>query len=324
MRPNELWEGHSLKMRLLRTLLTPLSWLYAFGWQSYLLIYNLGVKRASRPHRPVICIGNLVTGGSGKSPLTLYVAKLLVESGRTVVLGCSGYGAPHAEAAEIAPLGPLSAAEWGDEPAMFRWLLPDVPIVVGRRRVLAGELVHQAFPDAVLVMDDGFQHLPLRKDLTLLLDDPRPTNSRCLPAGPYREPRNNRRRADEVLPGRFRVVSERLDLVKVDGELEIPTAYSVLCALGQPQRFLDQLQSSFPRVAGVGKTLLLSDHDPLQGGTLLEEFPVALPIIVTAKDWVKLRLRPDVGSRQFIVAGQRIRVEPEADFKKWLKERVDE
>ncbi|MFX8929914.1 tetraacyldisaccharide 4'-kinase, partial [Acinetobacter baumannii] len=84
----------------------------------------------------------------------------------------------------MAPDGPLDPAGWGDEPAMFRWLLPDVPLVVGRRRVLAAELVHQHFPKAVLVMDDGFQHLPVKKHIQILLDDPTPKNSRCLPAGP--------------------------------------------------------------------------------------------------------------------------------------------
>jgi len=120
----EVWFGTSPQSRVLRVLLAPLSLLYWLVWEGYLLIYRLGLKKPSEPHRPVLCIGNLVAGGSGKSPVTLYVAELLTAAGRKVVLGCSGYGAPHSEGATWAPDGPLDAREWGDEPAMFRALAP--------------------------------------------------------------------------------------------------------------------------------------------------------------------------------------------------------
>ena len=324
MRPNEIWEGKGWKTRLVKAALTPLGWLYACGWQSYLAIYALGIKKASEAHQPVICVGNLVTGGSGKSPLTLYLAKLLLEIGKPVVIGCSGYGAPHAEAATMAPNGALDAAEWGDEPAMFRWLFPEVPLVVGRRRVLAAELVHRTYPDSVLLMDDGFQHLPIKKHLTILLDDPDPVNTMCLPAGPYREPRKNRRRADAVLPGIFQVVADSMRLVTPSGSEDSPGDYSVLCALGQPARFLDALKRAFPNRQNSGSYLILPDHDPLTGGTLLASFRKDLPIVVTAKDWVKLRNRADIDNWKFLVATQRVRVEPEAEFREWLKERLDE
>ena len=318
MRPDEIWEGTSPFEIAARTGLTPLSWLYALGWQGYLAAYRFGFKKAKAPHHPVICVGNLVTGGSGKSPVTLYLASLLLQMGKKVVVGCSGYGAEHSANAEIAPQGPLPAGTWGDEPSMFRWLLPSVPLVVGRNRVMAAELVHARFPDAILLMDDGFQHLPLKKDATLILDET-PINSRCMPAGPYREPRGNRRRADRRIPDDFQVVRGPLRIVNPEGVEQNPEAYAVLCALGQPRRFLAELASQVPNHAGETRAKLLPDHDKLDAVDLLEGLPTGLPIIVTAKDWVKLKDRNDIHQRQIFIALQNIRIEPQDALESWLE-----
>ncbi len=324
MRPEEVWAGKTGKDRLVRGLLTPLSWLYAAGWQTYLSLYDHGFKKPSEPHRPVLCVGNLVVGGSGKSPLTLHLAEVLRGMGRSLVIGCSGYGAPHAEAAALAPGGPLSAAEWGDEPAMFRWLLPDVPLVVGRRRVLAAELAHDAYPGSVLLMDDGFQHLPLTKHVTILIDDPYPSNSMCLPAGPFREPRSNRNRASVIVPESYAVVEEPMKIVNAEGQAETPQEYAVLCALCQPERFLSSLASQYPNRRGNVRAVVLPDHDPLTAGNLWESLPEDLPVIVTGKDWVKLRERSDVNERRVLVALQEVHLEPAAHFEAWLEKSLDE
>ena len=318
-----LWDSPEPGPRLARVALTPLSWLYAVGWQAYLLTYRLGLKRAAEPHRPVLCVGNLQAGGSGKSPLVRHLVEVLRDGGREVVVSCSGYGAPRAEAASLAPEGPLDAAEWGDEPAMLREEIPDLPLVVGRRRVLAAEIVHRNHPDAVMLMDDGFQHLPLRKTLSLVLDPLDPPNRRCLPAGPYREPRGNRRRADLVLPGEFRVVEETPWLEDPQSKapnpqstIPWPARFAVLCALGQPARFL----ASLPHPPETAR--LLPDHDPLTAGNLFDGMDPALPVVVTAKDWVKLRARTDLAGRRILVARHAVRVEPAASFRAWLAERL--
>ncbi len=307
----DFWESPALSARLGRGALTPLSWLYAGGWQAYLWIYRLGIKKAAEPHRPVLCVGNLQAGGSGKSPLVRHLVDVLQEMGHEVVISCSGYGAPRAEAASLAPEGDLDAAEWGDEPAMLRSQLPDVPLVVGRRRVLAAALVHEHHPAAVMLMDDGFQHLPLKKTVSLVLDPSDPPNRRCLPAGPYREPWRNRSRADAVLPGRFRIVEEGPWL-----DEPWPERFAVLCALGQPSRFL----ASLPHPPE--ETHLLPDHDPLTAGTLFDAMDPALPVVVTAKDWAKLRARKDLAGRTILVARHAVRVEPAEPFREWLAERL--
>lgn len=304
MRAEEVWYGSGAASRALRVALTPLSWLYSAGWTTYESLYRLGLKRAAEPHKPVLCVGNLTAGGSGKTPFVALLARGIPSRlGREVVIGCSGYGSPRAEAATLAPEGALAAKEWGDEAALLRELVPGVPLVVGRRRVLAAEIAHQAFPRAVLLMDDGLQHLPLRKHATIVLDPDR-GNRATFPAGPYREPRSHRSRADLLIPDQFRLHLQ----TTVPGA---PETGQALCAIGDPARFRSNLED-----LGIRITVFraLSDHDPLDRADLLQGLDPKLPLIVTAKDWVKLKERSDIGAWDVRVAGQGCQVEPEAEF----------
>lgn len=315
----EIWTGRGFLPVLIRVLLFPLSLLYALGWQCYLALYRLGIKKAVHPHSPIICVGNLVTGGSGKSPVVLHLADVLQGMGYEVVIGCSGYGAPHAEAATIAPAGKLHSSEWGDEPAMVRMLRPTIPLIVGRRRVLAADLCHKQFPNAVLLMDDGFQHLPLNKDISIVLDAS-PRNRLTLPAGPYREPWSNRRRADLVIPDKFKTSTETPRFVTPTGEVTEVVKANVLCALGSPQRVIQSLESFG---VTIGKKKTLPDHDPLSEGNLFEGFEAGLPIVVTAKDWVKLRDRADISNYQILIAQHSVTIEPADEFEHWLQAKLD-
>lgn len=320
MHASELWESRDLGPALARIGLAPFSLLYGFGWEAYLGIYRLGFKRAKHPHSLIVCVGNLISGGSGKTPVTLHLVDLLRDLGKTVVVSSSGYGSPRSEAATVAPEGELSAAEWGDEAALFRWKRPDLPLIVGRRRVLAAQLCHKQFPDAVLLMDDGFQHLPLRKDLSLVLDPQHPKNRMCLPAGPYREPRWNRRRADLVIPGEFRIEESSSFLTTDRAEAPTPAEASLLVALGRPQNVVKALQAKGVVIEAQN---LLPDHDPLTSGTLIDKLPTGIPTVVTVKDWVKLRQRPDVSQREFLILDHEVRIEPQAEFRSWLNSKLD-
>lgn len=320
---SEVWDGEGVGPALARTALTPLSWLYAAGWEAYASVYRLGLKKPAEPHVPVVCVGNLVAGGSGKSPITLFLADQLLALGRQVVTGCSGYGSPHAESAAVAPDGELDAGEWGDEPAMFRWLRPGVPLIVGRNRVHAAELCHEHFPHAVLLMDDGFQHLPLRKHISILLD-PTSDNQRCLPAGPYREPRKNGKYADLVLPDGMRAVFSPAGLADPSGtsvSLGAGSRINVLCAIGSPHRFVRDLEAAGLEIV---ERRLLPDHENLAAGNLLTCFDPAFPLVVTAKDWVKLRKRTDLSNFQILIARQEASIEPRHEFTAWLKQKLDE
>jgi tetraacyldisaccharide 4'-kinase len=151
---------------------------------------------------PVIGVGSLWAGGVGKTPVTIAVARLLQESGVRVAVLTHGYGGSrYRTGALVDPLQHPDPAEVGDEAAELRLALPDVPIAVGKRRVrMAHAAMARWSPDA-LVLDDGFQHLPLARalDLVLLPAESPLGNGFCLPAGPLREPPDGLKRASGVV-----------------------------------------------------------------------------------------------------------------------------
>lgn len=313
---HEVWYGDSLAAKLTRAVLWPLSCLYTVGWQIYLLGYRLGIKRAFRPACKVICIGNFTAGGTGKTPTVVFVARCLEDLGIPFVIGCSGYGAPHSVSASLAPGGELVAAEWGDEPAELRQLLPEVPIIVGRARVTASKLCSEHFPGSLLLMDDGFQHMPVHRDISIILD-PALENSLTFPAGPYREPRKSgRKRADLVIPSeRFAQVFSALSFFTPTGEpVPLLTRARVITAIGRP----DKLQKAL-ELAGVTieDFIALPDHDKLEIN--LAEKGGDLPWIVTRKDWVKLQPHCDLSRVEIVIASRTATIEPAEEFAKWLK-----
>jgi len=301
--------------------LAPFGALYALGWWSYQSIYKLGLKKPFEPHSPIVTVGNLIAGGAGKTPMALHVADVLKGMGRQVVLSTSGYGFPRAQSATHAPTGELMASEWGDEPAMVRLLRPDLPLVVGRDRVEAARIVHENHPGATLLMDDGFQHLRLRQHATIVLDGD-PSNRFCLPAGPYREPRSTgRSRANLVLPSNeFHLRKSPTIIQQVMGPQRVLNELNVLCALARPYRLTEALHNEGFELKTVRN---LPDHDPMTAGTLLKDFDMGTPLLVTAKDWVKLRERTDLEGRTIFMASYEVKVEPESEFRDWLRERLD-
>jgi tetraacyldisaccharide 4'-kinase len=176
--------------------------LYALGWRAYAGVYALGLKRRAQIPIPVIGVGSLWAGGVGKTPVTIAVARLLQESGVRVAVLTHGYGGSrYRTGALVDPLQHPDPAEVGDEAAELRLALPNVPIAVGKQRVqMAHAAIARWSPDA-LVLDDGFQHLPLARalDLVLLPAESPLGNGFCLPAGPLRETPDGLQRASGVV-----------------------------------------------------------------------------------------------------------------------------
>lgn len=320
----EIWYGDEPAAKGLRYGLWPLSLLYAAGWTAYRSLYDFGLKKAAHPYRPVLCVGNLTVGGSGKTPTILFLVDELRALGVEVVVSCSGYGSPASEAASWAPEGVLSASDWGDEAALLREARPDLLLIVGRRRVRAAELMHEAQPTrTVMLMDDGFQHLPLAKDAAILLD-PASSNRFCLPAGPYREPLGNLKRGDVVVGplGKFRAESRISGFRKIDGtefRESFDEPVTAFCAIGRPQQFFEALRDHGVPVI---EARTRPDHDSLSESGLFNGLPQ--PIIVTAKDAVKLRLRSDLIDLSIWVAEHRMSIEPLDEFRTWLRAKADE
>ncbi len=323
MNSREVWFGRSLAARIKRCNLQPLSVLYYLGWQIYLLAYRIGLKRAKEPHIPIVVVGNFTVGGTGKTPITIYVAQVLIERGLEVVIGCSGYGSPKSAKASLAPVGVLGPKVWGDEPALIRELLPDVPLIVGRNRVLAAKICHENFPNAVLLMDDGLQHLPLKTHIKIAVEPKQSDNRMILPAGPYREPYNHNR-VDIVVPGHFEIRRKLSHFKDQDGGgIELPISPTMnaraLAAIGNPNQFFAALETVGIQLE---KQFELKDHDPLTAGTLLASFDREMPTIVTLKDWMKLRELPGISKCKIWIAHESVSLEPRQEFANWLHERL--
>jgi tetraacyldisaccharide 4'-kinase len=154
--------------------------------------------------RPVISIGNITLGGSGKTPLVIHVARLLEQMGVTPVLLSRGYGRSSNRRCEVVtPEAPVRAPgqELGDEPALVRRSVPGVWLGIAADRFEAGTRIAARLPDAAFILDDGFQHRKLRRNLDLLMVDasqPLETN-RIFPRGSLREPIAGLRRSHAVI-----------------------------------------------------------------------------------------------------------------------------
>jgi tetraacyldisaccharide 4'-kinase len=162
-------------------------------------LYGGGVLDAVRAAAPVVSIGNVAVGGAGKTPAAIAVARSLMARGRAVAILSRGYGAARSDPRVVSDGREvlLGAADGGDEPVLMARRLPGARVVCGPSRAeLARMAVRDLGADA-LVLDDGFQHRALGRDLdVVVLDAARPFgNGRLLPAGPNREPRSALRRA---------------------------------------------------------------------------------------------------------------------------------
>ena len=160
-------------------------------------------ERRYRLTQPVISVGNLRVGGSGKTPATAHIARVLLERGERPVILSRGYARQHA-AAGVTVVSDRSrvltdVAHAGDEPFLLAHLLPGVPVLVCANRYQAGLEAEARFSASVHVLDDGFQHVKLARDIDLLLVDADDLVDRVLPAGRLREPLANASIADAVI-----------------------------------------------------------------------------------------------------------------------------
>lgn len=149
---------------------------------------------------PVISIGNLSVGGTGKTPLAIWMCRIFLGMGLYPAVLTRGYGRTGSGSGLVPPVNDVaeSASLFGDEPAMISEYLPSVQVWVGRDRAASGNAALARGGVDVLLLDDGFQHLGLDRDLDIVLLDCRSPfgNGLVLPAGPLREPISNLGRAD--------------------------------------------------------------------------------------------------------------------------------
>ena len=189
----------------LRFLFTPLSWLYAASVQLRNILYTHEVLKARRLPCRVISVGNIIVGGTGKTPAVIAIAKHLQREGRRVAILLRGYKRRVREKVTIVSDGEkvhASPIESGDEAYMMAKHLRNIPILVGKCRYLAAQVALERFKVDVLLLDDGFQHRQLARDvdiLTIPATHPFGSPEKLLPAGTLREPLTALRRADLIL-----------------------------------------------------------------------------------------------------------------------------
>lgn len=197
-------EAAGLSDRFLLCLLIALSIPYALFMRCRAVLYGYGILPSRRLPRPVISVGNLTMGGTGKTPMTLFLARELMARGKRVAVLTRGYGGSKEGETLIVADGTgllLKPEESGDEPWLLGSALPGLMVVMGASRYAAGMLAMERLDPDIFIIDDGFQHLRLKRDLDILLmDGHRPfATGRTLPAGFLREAPAAARRADLIV-----------------------------------------------------------------------------------------------------------------------------
>ena len=218
--------------------------------------YRIGVLRSERLPVPAVVIGNIVAGGAGKTPLTLWLAQRLAALGRQPGIVSRGYGRAGTAVGKVGPGD--TAMTVGDEPLLLA-RRSHCPVFVGRDRVTAARALLAAYPECDLILcDDGLQHYRLQRDVEIAVVDRRGLqNGWPLPAGPLREPAARLAAVDALvlhdteLPAavptfRMRLVGERCyrlddpDIACAPAELAALRLHAV-AGIGEPQRFFDHL-----------------------------------------------------------------------------------
>jgi tetraacyldisaccharide 4'-kinase len=307
-------------MNLFRWLLAPLAPLYGTAVALRNRAFDRHPSRCASVPVPVLSVGNLTTGGTGKTPVTLHLAEALGRAGRRAAVVSRGYGGRRSEDPMTVDPG-SSPAQTGDEPLMMARRLGPGRVVVGRKRYHAAlrALALEPPPD-LLIMDDGFQHRALKRDVDLLLLDGVRAwgNGRMLPLGDLREPRASAARATCLVVtrgsradrGRILAWWQRwgsggpvfwldfsigaLRRFGTGEKLELPAPSPgrlfAFCALGHPEAFYaDLLVAGLPWTG----TLSFRDHQTLAPRQFRQIQAAALAsgaagLVCTEKDAVKL------------------------------------
>jgi tetraacyldisaccharide 4'-kinase len=186
------------------SLLWVFSCLYSYLMTVRARLYISGILHSKELPCRVVSIGNIVAGGTGKTPMTIWVAQAIRNQGRRVVVLSRGYGGRMENGGGVVSdglailKGPEDA---GDEPYLMASLLDGIPVVVGSNRYDMGRMAMERFTPDVIVLDDAFQHIRLMRDLNIVLLDSRSPvgNGHVLPRGLLREPVSALKRADIVV-----------------------------------------------------------------------------------------------------------------------------
>jgi tetraacyldisaccharide 4'-kinase len=299
--------------------------------------------------RPVISVGNLRAGGSGKTPTIVCLARILQSAGERPAVLTRGYRRPVRKPGvtivsdQFRIIEPFETS--GDEPLMLARALPGVPVLVGADRYASGKVAEDRFNATVHLLDDGFQHLALARTIDLLLASEDDLSERLLPAGRLREPLSAAAAADAVLVaagyesaaarvGRALgaatvfMLSRSIEPPRRIGSNDpvvVPTGEPVFAVAGiaRPERFFGDVTSAGWRVAG---TMTFPDHHRFSQRDVDEIARRAIAarstiILTTEKDAVRLA-ECDLTGLPIATVPLSVTIEPTDDFRSWLFSRL--
>ncbi len=290
MRPPDFWSSTDVPAKVKAALLSPLSLLYIASARF--------LRGRARPHKasvPVICVGNLTVGGTGKTPIAIAIGRLLSEHGRSPIFLNRGYGGHMAGPVRVDTVL-HTAVDVGDEALL---LAQAGPTIVSRDRARGADLAARSGAD-IIIMDDGHQNFSLVKDLSLVVVDTETGfgNCRVMPAGPLRETiEEGLARAHAIVlvgDGSSRIPPHalretRAHIVAAEAEGLRGQRVFAFAGIGRPEKF-------FATLTAIGATLCgkleFPDHHVYGGSELssLRDRAIALDarLITTEKDWVRI------------------------------------
>lgn len=231
--------------QILLFLLHILSLPYGFVVISRRFLYSLGILPRKRAEVPVISVGNITVGGTGKTPLVRYLTQFYREQGFSPAILLRGYGGAFQGEAGLVTDGHtlhMEAKQAGEEAVMMAWQMPGVPILIGKKRIACAHMAAEKLDIDLLILDDGFQHLQIRRQLDLVAVDA--TNpfgyGYLLPRGLLREPLRTLKSAQIlVLTKVDQVPARRLQRIKDNLKQKAPG--SLLVEAGYRAVFLRDL-----------------------------------------------------------------------------------
>lgn len=255
------------------------------------LLYKYGILKSYRPGCKVISIGNITLGGTGKTPLVIAIARHLRDSGKKVAILSRGYKGE-------------KGSNTSDEIELFKKHLPDVPVFAGRDRIASAKKAESGFSPQVILLDDGFQHWRLKRDLDIVtINGKNPFgNGFTIPRGILREPKAALSRADVVVVTKGGRIPD--EIKQINGSAEIfscsyeadPTAgikgkkVAIACAIGDPSSFEDTVASLGAQI--VRKFIFMDHHRYTAADVARMASETAAAgsdmIVTTEKDMVKL------------------------------------
>jgi tetraacyldisaccharide 4'-kinase len=334
-------QQNSIRKELTAYFLFPLALIYwgVIYWRNLFYKYGFFISRRLPCH--VISIGNITVGGTGKTPTVIFLADYLQQKGKRVAILSRGYGRVTKGTLLVSDgNGPkVTWEESGDEPFLMAKKLTQIPVVVDEDRFRGGTFLMQQFNPDIILLDDGFQHRGLERDLDLILvnSGDKSFNHKLLPYGLLREPWTNINRGDAVILTKTNLKKPKPFLIRKIKESGLPillsTSHASISTLSpeNPSSFENKkvfIVSAIGDSSGFNQTVInfgciisgekvFSDHYHYTQSDWINVEALSADadyILTTEKDWVKIEYFSF--TKPVIVVGIEIIIQPKEKLKK--------